>query len=100
MAADPGAVWRLLRPYHRRCRRDRYRNLGGPGGQQRARYRPHNHEPAGRGRCRHPLLGAVMASRSDLLAGIRLALAVDVLVTLMAVILIRAGLNSACTWRA
>ena len=46
-----------------------------------------------------PLLGAVMASRGDLLAGIRLALAVDVLVTLMAVILIRAGLNSACTWR-
>ena len=43
-----------------------------------------------------PLLGAVMASRGDLLAGIRLALAVDVLVTLMAVILIRAGLNSAC----
>jgi hypothetical protein len=41
-----------------------------------------------------------MASRGDLLAGIRLALAVDVLVTLMAVILIRAGLNSACTWRA
>jgi MFS family permease len=47
-----------------------------------------------------PLLGAVMASRGDLLAGIRLALAVDVLVTVMAVILIRAGLNSACTWRA
>jgi MFS family permease len=47
-----------------------------------------------------PLLGAVMASRGDLLAGIRLALAVDVLLTLMAVILIRAGLNSACTWRA
>jgi MFS family permease len=46
-----------------------------------------------------PLLGAVMASRGDLLAGIRLALAVDVLVTLMAVILIRAGLNSACTSR-
>jgi MFS family permease len=47
-----------------------------------------------------PLLGAVMASRGDLLAGIRLALAVDVLVTVMAVILIRAGLNSACTSRA
>jgi MFS family permease len=47
-----------------------------------------------------PLLGAVMASRGDLLAGIRLALAVDVLVTVMAVILIRGGLNSACTWRA
>jgi MFS family permease len=47
-----------------------------------------------------PLLGAVMASRGDLLAGIRLALAVDVLVTVMAAILIRAGLNSACTWRA
>ena len=47
-----------------------------------------------------PLLGAVMASRGDLLTGIRLALAVDVLLTLMAVILIRAGLNSACTWRA
>ena len=47
-----------------------------------------------------PLLGAVMASRGDLLAGIRLALAVDVLVTLTAVILIRAGLNSARTWRA
>jgi MFS family permease len=47
-----------------------------------------------------PLLGAVMASRGDLLNGIRLALAVDVLLTLMAVILIRADLNSACTWRA
>jgi MFS family permease len=47
-----------------------------------------------------PLLGAVMASRGDLLAGIRLALAVDVLVTVMAVILIRGGLNSARTWRA
>jgi MFS family permease len=47
-----------------------------------------------------PLLGAVMASRGDLLAGIRLALAVNVLVTLMAVILIRAGLNRAGTWRA
>jgi MFS family permease len=47
-----------------------------------------------------PLLGAVMASRGDLLAGIRLALAVDVLVTVMAVILIRTGLNSACIWRA
>jgi hypothetical protein len=47
-----------------------------------------------------PLLGAVMASRGDLLTGIRLALAVDVLLTLMAVILIRADLNSACTWRA
>jgi MFS family permease len=47
-----------------------------------------------------PLLGAVMASRGDLLAGIRLALAVDVLVTVMAVILIRGGLNSACALRA
>jgi MFS family permease len=47
-----------------------------------------------------PLLGAVMASRGDLLAGIRLALAVDVLVTVMAVILIRGGLYSACAWRA
>jgi MFS family permease len=40
-----------------------------------------------------PLLGAVMAIRADLLAGIHLALAADVLLTLMAVILIRAGLN-------
>jgi MFS family permease len=40
-----------------------------------------------------PLLGAVMAIRADLLAGIHLALAADILLTLMAVILIRAGLN-------
>jgi MFS family permease len=40
-----------------------------------------------------PLLGAVMAIRADLLAGIHLALAADVLLTLMAVILIRAGLS-------
>jgi hypothetical protein len=42
-----------------------------------------------------PLLGAVMIIRADLLAGIHLALAADVLLTLMAVILIRAGLR----WR-
>ena len=40
-----------------------------------------------------PLLGAVMTIRADLLAGIHLALAADVLLTLMAVILIRAGLS-------
>jgi hypothetical protein len=40
-----------------------------------------------------PFLGAVMAIRADLLAGIHLALAADVLLTLMAVILIRAGLS-------
>ena len=40
-----------------------------------------------------PILGAVMAIRADLLSGIRLALAVDVLLTLTAVIFIRAGLN-------
>jgi MFS family permease len=40
-----------------------------------------------------PILGAVMAIRADLLSGIRLALAADVLVTLTAVILIRAGLS-------
>lgn len=41
-----------------------------------------------------PLLGAVMVSHAGpLLAGIRLAFAADVLLTLMAVILIRAGLN-------
>jgi hypothetical protein len=40
-----------------------------------------------------PVLGAVMATRANLLAGIHLALAVDVLLTLTAVILIRAGLN-------
>ena len=39
-----------------------------------------------------PLLGAVMTIRADLLAGIHLALAADVLLTLTAVILIRAGL--------
>ena len=39
-----------------------------------------------------PILGAVMAIRADLLSGIRLALAADVLFTLTAVILIRAGL--------
>jgi len=42
-----------------------------------------------------PVLGAVMAVRSDLLAGIRLALVADVLLTLTAVTLIRAGLNRA-----
>jgi MFS family permease len=40
-----------------------------------------------------PLLGAVMTIRADLLAGIHLALAADVLLTLTAVILIRAGLS-------
>jgi len=42
-----------------------------------------------------PVLGAVMAVRSDLLAGIRLALVADVLLTLTAVTLIRAGLDRA-----
>jgi hypothetical protein len=42
-----------------------------------------------------PILGAVMAIRSDLLAGIHLALVADVLLTLTAVVLIRTGLNSA-----
>jgi MFS family permease len=40
-----------------------------------------------------PLLGAVMTIRADLLAGIHLALAADVLLTLTAMILIRAGLS-------
>jgi MFS family permease len=40
-----------------------------------------------------PILRAVMAIRADLLSGIRLALAADVLFTLTAVILIRAGLG-------
>jgi MFS family permease len=40
-----------------------------------------------------PILGAVMAIRADLLSGIRLALAADVLFTLTAVIFIHAGLN-------
>jgi predicted MFS family arabinose efflux permease len=40
-----------------------------------------------------PLLAAVMTMRADLLAGIHLALGADVLLTLMAVILIRAGLR-------
>ena len=40
-----------------------------------------------------PILGAVTAIRADLLSGIRLALAADVLFTLTAVILIRAGLG-------
>jgi len=40
-----------------------------------------------------PLLGALMAVRENLLAGIRLALFADVLLTLAAVILIRAGLH-------
>ncbi|MBV9555036.1 MAG: MFS transporter [Alphaproteobacteria bacterium] len=47
-----------------------------------------------------PVLGAVMALRGDLLTGIRLALAADVLLTLTAVILIRAGLNPAGQVRA
>ena len=42
-----------------------------------------------------PVLGAVMAVRSDLLAGICLAVVADVLLTLTAVTLIRAGLNRA-----
>ena len=46
-----------------------------------------------------PLLGAVMGIRADLLAGIHLALAADVLLTLMAVILIRAGLRQGCQRR-
>jgi MFS family permease len=40
-----------------------------------------------------PVLGSVIALRADLLAGIRLAIAADVLLTLTAVILIRAGLH-------
>jgi MFS family permease len=40
-----------------------------------------------------PLLSAVMSIRADLLAGIHLALAADVVLTLTAVILIRAGLR-------
>jgi MFS family permease len=40
-----------------------------------------------------PVLGAVMATRSDLLAGIHLALAADVLLTLTAVVMISTGLN-------
>jgi MFS family permease len=40
-----------------------------------------------------PLLGALMTVRENLLAGIRLALFADVLLTLAAVILIRAGLH-------
>jgi hypothetical protein len=42
---------------------------------------------------RIPALGAVMAVRSDLLAGIHLALTANVLLTLTAVVVIRAGLN-------
>jgi MFS family permease len=40
-----------------------------------------------------PLLGSVMVIPADLLTGIRLALAVDVLLTLTAVLLLRARLN-------
>jgi MFS family permease len=40
-----------------------------------------------------PALGVVMAIRRDLLAGIQLALAADVALTLLAVVIIRAGLN-------
>lgn len=40
-----------------------------------------------------PVLGAVMAVREDLLAGIRLALVADVLLTLTALMMIGAGLN-------
>jgi predicted MFS family arabinose efflux permease len=40
-----------------------------------------------------PVLGAVVAIRTDLLAGIQLALAVDVVLTLTAVVIIWAGLN-------
>lgn len=46
-----------------------------------------------------PLLGTVMVIPADLLTGIRLALAVDVLLTLTAVLLIRAGLNPPCPVR-
>jgi predicted MFS family arabinose efflux permease len=40
-----------------------------------------------------PVLGAVMAIGADLLAGIQLALAADVVLTLTAVVIIWAGLN-------
>jgi predicted MFS family arabinose efflux permease len=40
-----------------------------------------------------PILGTVMAIRADLLAGIQLALAADVVLTLTAVVIIWAGLN-------
>jgi MFS family permease len=40
-----------------------------------------------------PVLGAVMAIPGDLLGGIRLAFAADVFLTLIAVVLIRAGLR-------
>jgi hypothetical protein len=40
-----------------------------------------------------PVLGAAMAIRADLLAGIHLALAADVVLTLTAVVIIWAGLN-------
>ncbi len=42
-----------------------------------------------------PVLGAVMAIRADLLAGIQLALAADVVLTLLAVVIIWAGLDCA-----
>jgi hypothetical protein len=40
-----------------------------------------------------PVLGAVMAIRTDLLDGIHLALAADVVLTLTAAVIIWAGLN-------
>ncbi|WP_158933151.1 hypothetical protein [Acidisphaera sp. S103] len=40
-----------------------------------------------------PILGAVMAMRADLLAGIQLALAADVVLTLTAAVIIWASLN-------
>jgi hypothetical protein len=40
-----------------------------------------------------PVLGAVMAIRADLLAGIHFALAVDVVLTLTAVVTVCAGLH-------
>ena len=40
-----------------------------------------------------PVLGAVMAIRADLLSGIQLALTADVVLTLLALVIIWAGLN-------
>ena len=45
-----------------------------------------------------PVLGAVMAIRADLLAGIQLALTADVVLTLLAVVIIWAGRTARDLW--
>ena len=53
VAAYPGALYRFFGSYHRRCRRHRDRHLRRRGCRCRARHRPRDDEPTGRGHRRY-----------------------------------------------